>query len=168
MHDIFIIINLISVFLIDYKYLSYNIILNICILFGWILNKNCIAKEYERYVACTYDNDESKCIDEEVDHSLYFYINPLGTEWIGVILFIIILSLRYRYKYNFINITNPFFKTILLKILLVLINLWFACLLIPAINYNNKYNNIKQLTIYTTFYVIILVCSMYYIFIQVH
>ena len=165
MHDMFIIINIISLFLIDYRYLHYNIIINTLILCGWVLNKNCIVKEYERYVACAYDNDESKCTDDYVDHSLYFHLDPLHSLWIGIMLIILFLIIRYRYKYNFIEL-SPYFKKFTANVFLVLINVWFAMLLIPAIHYNQKYKNIKQLSIYSAFYGIVVVCSIYYLFVQ--
>ena len=163
-HNMFVVINIISLFIIDYRFLHYNIIINTLILCGWVLNKYCIVTEYERYVAREYDNDndEHNCMD---DHSLHFHIDPFDKQWLGVILLMLCLILRYKYKYNFIELSS-FLKNFTECLFLILINVWFAMLLIPAIHYNQKYKNIKQLSMYCTFYIVLLVCSIYYLFVQ--
>lgn len=166
LHSIIFNINLISIFLLDYKYLMYPILIISFIIFGWLVNKHCIISEYETFIECTYDKVEDTCT--KVNKGLKFCISDLfNFTWIVTITGLIICIARYKYKFNFIEINNNVFNKLLLSIGLVIYNLLFLALFEPAIKYYVKYKNIKFFILYILFYIVIIGVTIYY-FIQEH
>ena len=166
LHVILFNINLISIFLLDYKYLMYPILILSLLLFGWLLNKECIVSEYESFIECEYDKVEDTCT--KVNKGLDFSISDLfNCTWIVTIIGLSICIVRYKYKYNFIETINPVFNKLLLSTGFIIYNLLFLLLFEPAIKYYIKYKNIKFLTLYMFFYIVIICVTMYY-FIKEH
>ena len=172
MHVLFVVIMVVALVLADYRYLSYIIIVSACIIVGWMLNKECVINEYDRFVECSYDNNDDKCKEcnqHDQGFKVHLYIISKYKGWfLSFMIIILICILRIVYQYNFITFTTVASKSIILTLFMVIINLLFFILLIPAIQHYTRYQNVKQLTVYLVFFVTILSLSCYYCFIQSH
>lgn len=157
-----------SLFLSDYNYLSYNIIVCILMLLGWLFNTECVLIEYEKYIERTYDKvkkEHNKC--NKCTRSFTFHVSDRYKYKIySPIIYILISLLRICFKYNFITFQSPFYKSLMITVLMIVLLLLFIILLIPAIRYHNKYKNNKQMIIYLSFFIIIVCISFYYLLFQ--
>ena len=170
LHLLFAIVNILCMFLLDYHYLNYTILISSLILLGWVLNKDCILVEYEKFIECTYDKVEDKCdVLNKTNHKLQFHIDLWHHDWILLIIGISISLIRYRYQYNFFSLSRSrILNSILIGIFMICINLLFFLLFIPAVKYYNEYKNKKQLLMYITYFLVCIACSVNYLFIQEH
>ena len=157
-------INLLCMFLLDYHYLPYTIIMSVLIMFGWILNKDCFMLEYEHFIECSYEGIEDKCtLLDKSDHRLQLHIDLWNRGWIILMIGISLSFIRYRYQYNFFSISSSnVLTTILLISFFTSINLLFLLLFIPAINYYKTYKNKKQLFIYMTYFLMSIAFTLNY------
>ena len=170
LHSCITIMLLISLFILDYKYLPYAILIPILIFLGWLFNSECVLLEYEKFIECTYEKNEKKCNScNKLDRYFSFYIKEKYHYKIAIlIIYVMFLLLRIIYKDNLITFESSFYKRFLITLFTIFLNVLFLILIVPSIQYNEKYKNKKQFIIYIIFYIIIIVMSYYYYFVQNH
>lgn len=170
LHLSFAVINILCMLVVDYHYLNYCILISSLILLGWILNKSCFMGEYENFIHCSYDNTNESCKTiNKNNRMLEFHIDVFTLEWSILIVGISISLIRMYYHYNFFSFSNDHvFNGVLLGSFVISINLLFILLLVPSINYYNQFKNKKIMVLYVTYFIISIVCSFNYFFIQDH
>lgn len=159
LHRIFIILVLLSIFIIDYTKCFYLIIIFICVYVQWVVH-GCILQDYEAFIQCNYENKEDMChlsnrypFFNRFDISINSYSFIL---WSGLL----ILLYRYFNKINFISIPHGDL-VFPLSLFIVFINL--LLIILPAYYHYKQYKHYKLLLIYIITLILCTTLFIYYL-----
>ena len=179
LHILFLFGIIFSVFLTSHKFIFYPFYILFLLLISWKIY-GCFLKDYENFIEWKYDKNPS-LYTEVLKHSSIklkepiqkkpipkpkpevFFIPSLNNDiirnrvwWSILYLLLLICMIRYYFKFDLYECQGPLTLTILL------FNIYFLFLIIPAFDHYNDTKNIKLFCIFCIYFIIILIGSFFY------